>query len=147
MKVPLQFINGAIILPGVITSTNYRIGFHKVYFIVDTGSPKTFISEKDALAFQLPLSTLKFKEHIRLGGSKYEILGGKRVKFYFKTDDGKPITFDFDLTVAKTTKKTQEGIQESRSCPSILGTDFLIKNDLGLHFYPSKSIYYLERKD
>jgi hypothetical protein len=147
MKISLQFINGAIVLAGVVSSATYRIGFRKIYFVVDTGSPKTFISEKDALAFQLALSALRFKEHIRLGGSKYEILSGKEVKLYFKTDDGKPVSFGFDLAVARTTKKSQEGIHESRSCPSIIGTDFLIKNDLGLYFYPSKSIYYLEKKD
>lgn len=134
-------------LSGVVTSHNYRIGFRKIPFIIDTGSPKTFISEKDILTFQIPPTALKFKEHIRLGGSKYEVLTGKPIKIYFKTDDGKSKDFSLDLTLAKTTKTTEEAIRESRSLPSIIGTDFLIQNNLGLYFYPSKSTYYLEQTE
>lgn len=146
MKFPLEFIGGSIFLPGIVSSSNYRLGFSKLSFIIDTGSPTTFISEKDALSLQIPFKALRFKEHMRLGGSKYELLSGKRIKIYFKTDESKLTSFDFDLIVAKTTKKTHIGIQEARSCPSIIGTDFLIQNNLGLIFWPSKGIYYLEKK-
>lgn len=147
MKIPLQFINGTLILPALIRSPSYRIGFKKLSFIIDTGSPKTFISEKDALIFQIPFNALKFKEHIKLGGSKYELLSGKNVKLCFKTEEEKLIDFNFSLTVSRTTKSTKEGILESRSCPSIIGTDFLAQNDLSLYFQPSKGVYYIEKEN
>lgn len=147
MRLPLEFIRGSIFLQGIISSSDYRIGLSRISFIVDTGSPTTFISEKDALALQIPFRALRFKEHMKLGGAKYELLSGKKVKLYFKTDEPKSISFDFNLTIAKTTKTTQEGIQEARSCPSIIGTDFLIQNKLGLVFWPSKEIFHLEKED
>lgn len=146
MKFPLKFVNGSLILSGVLTSASYRVGFKRIIFVVDTGSPKTFISEKDALTLQIPMNTLKFLEHMRLGGSKYELLTGKPIKLYFKTDDEKSKDFDLDITIAKTTKTSQEGIQEAMSCPSIIGTDFLIKNGLSLIFRPSKDVFYLEKE-
>jgi phosphorylcholine metabolism protein LicD len=146
MKIPLQFVQGKIILPAVITSSNYRFGFRKISFLIDTGSPKTFISEKDAMVLQIPMKSLKFSEFIKLGGSKYEMLNGKPVKIYFKNDEGKSKVFDFSLTIAKTTKKTKEAINESRACPSIIGTDFLTQHDLSLFFRPAKSTCYLESK-
>ena len=147
MRIPLDFVGDSIVLQGFLRAESYRIPYKKVMFVVDTGSPKTFISERDALAFQLPFSALSFKQFIRLGGSKYELLGGKHAEVYFRDDDGKPFKFDYDLTVARTTKKTQDGIAESRSCPSILGTDFLIQHRLGLVFRPAKAEYYLEMDD
>jgi len=147
MKIPLQYINGTIFLSALLRAQSYRVLFKGFAFVVDTGSPKTFISEKEALQFQIPTRALSFKEYIRLGGSKFEILTGKKGELYFKTDDGRSKKYDFSVVVVKTTRTTREGIQESRSCPSILGTDFLTQHNLGLVFRPAQGVYYLEGED
>lgn len=146
MKIPLRITDIGIELPSVISSPQYRLGFVRTSFIVDTGSPQTFISEGDALRLNLPLNKLKFREHMRMAGSVFEVLEMRNVGLYVKTDEERSEKIELPyIGVARGTKKDSKSIQIAQSFPNILGIDFLKQNKLALYFNPSKNIAYLEK--
>ena len=66
----------------------------------------------------------------------------------FKTEEEKLETITLpEFSVLVGTKKSNEGLQEAYSVPSLMGTDFLTINKLALYFNPSKDIAYLERRE
>lgn len=147
MKLPLQIVAGRIQISASISSAKYRM-FGRISFYVDTGSNETFISQSDALRLHVPVDSLPFLKHTLMGGSKYELKRMKEIDLYFKTEEEKleKITLP-EFSVMKGTRKNEEGVQEANSVPSLMGTDFLMLNNLVLYFNPSKEIAYLERQE
>lgn len=148
IKIPLKFINGQIIVNMIIASSVYRIGFQRIPFVFDTGSPESFLSERDALKLKLPLSQLSIGKIVNLASSKYNLLKTRQFSFYIKTQEEKSHKIDYEnFLIAKTTKKKQENIAESQHLPSILGVDFLLRNNLILYFDPGKNEAYFIVKE
>ena len=148
MKIPLKFIDGRIVVTPSVSAESYRIRYKPTFFIVDTGSSRSFISHGEALRLQIPINSLSHAEPLRMGGSRYDLLQTKQFLFNFKTDEGKfyPIKTS-KFFVALGTKKTEDAIIESQNFPSIIGTDFLMLNKLYLHFDPHSNEMYIGIKE
>ena len=148
MKFPLKLIDDQIVANIILSSNKYRIGLKLVNFIVDTGSPKSFLSEGDALRLQIPIDSLREPTPIRMGGGRYQVFKTKSFSFFFKKDDNETHKIEMpNFFVAKTAKKSDQAIFESQNFPSILGVDFFMMNSLSLHFDPNSNIMYIELKE
>ena len=145
MKIPLKLVDGRIVVNAIILSENYHFGASPILFVIDTGSDATFISEQDALRLQISTENLRSMETFQMAGAKYDLVLGKGISLYFKTDENKSSHIDFsNVPIARSTirKKTEDS-----GFPSILGTDFLLKNNFSLYFSPNKKIIFLEKDE
>ncbi|MFH1209679.1 MAG: hypothetical protein V1663_02730 [archaeon] len=140
IRIPLMFVDNQVRVNALLYAPNYRVTYKPISFIIDTGSPKSFLSEGEALRINFPLNSLTISEPIiRMGGSKYHLFTTKPISLLFKTDDKKLHKINLEkFSVSKASKKTDEAKRESHNFPSIIGTDFFIINNLVLHFNPNK---------
>jgi len=133
-------IKGAIkgdkptVLLGVRSRKPRFIG--RIQFLVDTGSDVTGISMKDFLNLRIPLESLgKPVSGIHGLAGKVQRWKIENVELYALTEDDKLMKFkSMPIYVFKS----------EMYCPSLLGRDFLILNNLKLFYDPNKKILYLE---
>jgi hypothetical protein len=144
MKIPLNISQGLISVLASVRIRELRV-YGIVKFFVDTGSPKTFIGEQDALKLQIRFSRINFTERARMGGTSISIGEIKDdVHLYFKTEKESIHVQPVKFYVSKG-MWTKKGIVSPN--PSILGYDFLFENKFALYYSPSENKAYLERKD
>lgn len=142
MIIPLNISQGLISVFATVRIPGWRV-HGVVKFFVDTGSPKTFIGEQDALRLQMKLSRINFSERARMGGTSIaigEIEGD--IHLYFKTEKEsihvRPVKFHVSKGMW-----TKKGIVSPN--PSILGYDFLLENRFALYYNPSENRAHMER--
>lgn len=146
MKIPLQITDGLISTIATIRAPKYHINPSSIKFYVDTGSPETFLSERDALRLNVPISKLSFNKHIRIGGTTFEALKMEDIILYFKTEDSKTEMIRLPLIqIINGSKQSEEERMKALSTPSLLGTDFLLKNKFALYCNPYKNVAFLEK--
>jgi len=144
MIIPLNISQGLISVLATVRIPNWRV-YGIVKFFIDTGSPKSFIGEQDAIRLQIRFSKINFNERARMGGTAIAI-GEIRddVHLYFKTEKEsihlKPVRFFVSKGMW-----VKKGIVSPN--PSILGYDFLLENRFALYYNPYENRAYLERKD
>jgi len=144
MRIPLNIEKtGFVTTIGTIRSERLRI-FKSIKFILDTGSPKSFLSELDAHLLNIPFAKLNFTESALLGGTKIALaLIDVSISFLDEKNNVKKYN-PKNFYVAKG-MWTKHGIVSAT--PSILGSDFLKETEMALYFNPSKSIAYLEKEE
>jgi hypothetical protein len=144
MIIPLTISQGLISVLATIRIPNWRV-YGVVKFFIDTGSPKTFIGEQDAIKLQMRLSRIDYTERARMGGTSISIGEIKEdVHLYFKTDK-ESIPVKPERFYVSKGMWTRDGITSPN--PSILGYDFLLENGFALYYNPSENVAYLERKE
>ncbi|PIN83206.1 hypothetical protein COV61_03810 [Candidatus Micrarchaeota archaeon CG11_big_fil_rev_8_21_14_0_20_47_5] len=149
MRIPIEIVNEQLEVNAIVHAPKCRIGMALVDFVVDTGSNVSFISYKDALRLNIPFNTLKFREHMHLGGTKFNLCEINSIELSFDAEGNENCIEKISLktfSVATTAKKTEEGIEYAKQIPSLLGLDFLRSAGLALYANPSKNIAYLERE-
>ncbi len=145
-KILIRQIDGLLQIRAFVFSKGYHAGLIPISFFVDTGSDASFISHDDAMNMQIPLDSLSLRESFSMGSGKYNLAFGRPATLYFKTDEGKILQINIPaIPVGLSTKKGNKREQEIGEIPSILGTDFLMENSLGLHFFPRKDEAWLEQ--
>lgn len=114
--------------------------------VVDSGSPFTAISTRDALAFGLPLKHWQSGTVTRLAGSKFykHDLEGT---LSFRDSEDKIVQFRSDLIALIPTKTDEVTLREVQDIPSLIGTDSLEDNSLTFVYNPSTLTAYFERPD
>jgi len=120
--------------------------FHGLSAVIDSGSPFTTISTRDALTFGLPIKNWQSGDLTRLAGNKfykYELEGDAA----FRTTDDKTFRCRHKFRVLIPTKIDEPTLREVQPIPSLIGTDFLEDNRLAFVFDPSSESAYLERVD
>ncbi len=143
MKIPLNIEkSGFVTVFATLRSQRLRL-FRTVKFIVDTGSPKTFISEIEATLMNVPMSKLNFAEQALLAGTKIELAPIEDVMLSFNVG-GEIKTFRTKIYVARSMRTGKHSLQSGNS---LIGSDFLESTGLALYFNPSKKIAYLELED
>jgi hypothetical protein len=144
MKIPLQIKpDGSIYATVTVRAQKYHF-FGIKDFYVDTGSPTTYIGEKDARELNIPFKTLTRKDNIiRIGGTNFFAYELKNVKFGFTNDTGKIEYFVLDTQAIKGSKIRTEAREMALALPSAIGNDFLIKNKFKLYHNPLKKESYL----
>jgi len=141
MRVPLVIQEKGIFLNVSIRCKSLRL-FGIVQFLIDTGSPHTFLSKTDVQRLNISQSAFSFDSDFSMAGSKYRLLvNPNALNINMKEESGKLVTLvKRECTIALPTTPT-----EAYSIPSIIGRDFLIENELALYFAPKKGIAFLEK--
>ncbi|MBW2976639.1 retroviral-like aspartic protease family protein [Candidatus Woesearchaeota archaeon] len=124
-RIPLQVVEGRITLKAVIENPKLRISHHIVDFVIDTGSQDSFLSQKDVIKLQIPVSGKPTKGEVDFGGSRFKQVELPPFNVHLLNENQKAIMLKFSLTALKTTKSSEKKIQIAETLPSILGTDFL----------------------
>ena len=142
MKIPLQvydFANGLRIMASLLIKAETLHIFAFVQAIVDTGSPETILGMSDMKKFRISKIQIN-----KLESRKKPIAyGGGQVKTKV-LQDTKLKLGNFECVMP-----IQIPSDEITPCsqPTILGVDFLIKNNLILFFDPNKKEAYFESSD
>jgi len=142
MKIPLAVSQIGRITTVISIQAPRCFGF--VSFVIDTGSPYTFLSERDAEKLKIPLKELETdKKLIGLGGKPFELLFFRHGKFNFRTEEGTIHSICWSIRL----RNYAEQQKYREELPSILGTDFIKDNKFVLYYNPSRSIAYFEREE
>ncbi len=149
-RIPLQVIEGRLILTSVIECKSLRIHRQLMDFIVDTGSADSYFSQKDVVRLQIPIKDKPIVGEVDFGGSRFNRVDLPKFKLYLlKEDKEKKDYFEIDLGLSalKTTKTSLKNIQIAQQLPSILGMDFLKKQKFSLHVILTEGLAYLQYED
>ena len=143
-RIPLQIIEGRLILTAVVECLKLRIHRQIMDFVMDTGSPDSYLSDKDVLRLQIPISDKQSKEEVNVGGSRFKVVVLPKFKTYLLEENKNHVDLDISLSALKTTKTSLKKIQTAQMLPSILGLDFLKEQKLSLHVVLSEDLANLE---
>lgn len=112
--------------------------------LIDTGSPFTGISPKEALKSRIRMKGAKGKP-FRLAGRKFRASPLSDATLSFRTEEGEVLSFEFgDMTAFIPTKTDKDTLKEIQSIPTIIGTDFLETFGLKLYFDAKSKRAYLD---
>ncbi|MFH0869125.1 MAG: aspartyl protease family protein [archaeon] len=142
MRIPLSIENlgGAIrpILIFTVRIPQLRVN-RPVKALVDTGSPSSLINDADAKLMQIPQSQLTAVRSTYVAGNHVTLCSiDKEMILKMFDDQNKLIDIRFPLLVA-----INQGNAKTENI-TILGVDFLEKNNLALYFDPANKVGYLE---
>lgn len=138
-RIPLTISNGLIHTLAMVRIPSMRV-CGVVKFFVDTGSPESFIGQQDAVRLKVPMKALSFTKPALMGGTKIGLAKTKEATLHFQTGRASIAIRSPTFRVAKGTW-TRKGVVHSN--PSILGTDFLLANNMQLIFWPSNDVAFL----
>jgi len=130
----------------VVASVNFsgRVPI-PVSFIVDTGSPSTFVDEFNSAKVRIFTKNLPFDSDSLMGGTKVAMYKAGEVVMKFKNEVGDLFEIKYDdMKVAKTEWTRRAAIY---SGVSILGLDFFLKNKFSLHINTIKDTSYIETEE
>jgi len=116
-----------------------------VAFIVDTGSPFTFVDEFNSAKVRVFTKNLTFDHDSYMEGTKIAMYKAGEVAMKFKNEAGDLFEINYnDMKVAKTEWTRREAVY---SGVSILGLDFFLKNKFSLHINTIKDTAYIETEE
>lgn len=118
--------------------------------LLDTGSPKTIISAKDALRLNIPLNNTEEGDPIA-GFGKGRIPSKRIKKFIFalKSKDDKIKTMEMSVNIVDVTnlRNMPQDYYNALALPTIIGMDFLRNSEMKLVVDLASHIATLESKD
>lgn len=129
LKIPLVVeTSDRITLPAIFRCSK-RIALFSLKFILDTGSPYTFLGRDDALKQDRLLKNLRIKERTLMCGGAMNIEEiPDAVTLMFKKENGEMFSLELD-NFAISDRPSKKGDLFS---PSIIGLDFLRDNGFKL---------------
>ncbi len=145
-RIPLQIIEGRLVLTAVIECKRLRVQRQLMAFVIDTGSPNSYLSDKDVKRLQIPIKDSLSKEEVDFGGSRFKQISLPKITMYLLKEGAEKgyVEFQVSLSALKTTKTSIEKIQIAQTLPSIIGIDFLKEQRLSLHVILMENLAYLE---
>lgn len=149
-RIPLQIIEGRLILTSVIECKNLRIPKQFMDFVIDTGSPDSYLSDKDVRRLQVPIKDKTSEGEVDLGGSRFKKISLPKITMYLLKENQEKKehhTLEISLSALKTTKMSEKKIQMAQMLPSLLGLDFLKEQKISLHVILTENLAYLEFED
>lgn len=146
-RIPLQIVEGRLVLTSVIECKQLRIHRQVMRFILDTGSPNSYFSYKDVIKLQIPLAGKNPSGQTDFGGSRFDQIPLPKVTMYI-LKEGKQskdyYTVNVSMSALRTTKTSQKNIKVAEQLPSILGIDFLKEQKFSLHLILTEDLAYLQ---
>ena len=109
---------------------------------MDTGSPFTPITPKDYLKTRLHIKPDRAKMCYLASAQFYRVPINDKVEYMLMAEDQKLHKFQFDDAIFLV--PIDDRIKHVQSIPSILGLNFLTKNNLRFFTDPAKEIAYIE---
>ena len=70
-RIPLQIIEGRLVLTSVIECRSLRVQRQFMKFVIDTGSPDSYLSDKDVRRMQIPVKGRASSGEVDFGGSRF----------------------------------------------------------------------------
>jgi hypothetical protein len=147
MRFPLQISGGQLILTCVVECKSLRIRRQIMKFVVDTGSSDSYISMKDAVKLQIPLTTKRKSGEIDFGGSRFDKISLPKFTTYVLQENNKKNdyhNFKIRIYALRSNKNNNMKLQTAESLPSILGLNFLKEQNLSLHVFMDEESAYLK---
>ncbi len=142
MKIPLEYNSEKIRL--YVTATvkiNNKVPI-PILFLIDTGSPFTFVDEFNTAKIRLFANNLKFHKDMLLAGTKVGLYSVESAHLSFVTEDNTLFTAEYnELKVSKTEWTRKASVYASTS---LIGMDFLLKNGYTLFLDPNRGIAYID---
>ncbi len=113
-----------------------------IVFVIDTGSPHTFIDSVSAYRARIFTKNLTQHAVTLMGGNKVGLymLGEARINFRTQNDD----LFAVPLKGMKVSEEMRSGKRSITSPVSILGMDFLLESKSSLFADPFAKVAYLD---
>jgi hypothetical protein len=115
-------------------------------FVIDTGSPDSYLSDKDVRKLQISIKEKTSKGEVDFGGSRYKQISLPKITMYL-LKEGKNNghhTLKINLSALRTTKVSEKKVVMAQVLPSILGLDFLKEQKVSLHVILTEKLAYLE---
>lgn len=144
LRIPLQVVEGRLILAAVIECKKLRIPRHIIEFVIDTGSPNSYFSDKDTRRLQIPVSDKASSGEVDFGGSSYKQIILPKIAFHLLAEDKTTMELDVSIYALKTTKSSIKKLQVAQALPSILGMEFLKEQKLSLHVILTENLAFLQ---
>ncbi|MBI2650751.1 hypothetical protein HYX04_05590 [Candidatus Woesearchaeota archaeon] len=149
-RIPLQIIEGRLVLLALVECRHLRVRKQLVEFVIDTGSPESYIGQRDSTKLQIPVKDKKNEGIVAFGGSQYKKIILPPFNFYLLKQDKQKndyISLKVNLRALKTSKISEQKIQAADALPSILGLNFLREQKLSLHVVLTEDMAYLQIED
>jgi len=144
-RIPLQIVEGRLVLVCAIACARLRVGHRIMEFVIDTGSPDSYISDKDVRFMQIPIKDRPAKDEVDFGGSRFKRISLPPFTMYLlKEGFQDKATLTVSLSALKTTKMSEKKIEAAQTLPSILGLDFFKEQKVALHMILNENLAYLE---
>jgi len=120
------------------------VHFIPTYLLLDTGSPFTPITPKDYLRTRLRITPGKEKTCWLAACKFYRIPITQGVEYRFETEDNELKKIEYTDSIFLYPMDEFRDIKQVQAIPSIIGLDFLRKNNLRFFIDPVKEIAYIE---
>ena len=149
-RIPLQIIEGRLVVLAAVECPSLRVRRQLIEFVIDTGSPESYIGQKDSTKLQIPVKDRREDGTVAFGGSQYKKIKLPSFTFYLLKQDNQKndyVLLEVNLHALKTTKTSPHRVQAADASPSILGLDFLIEQKLSLHVILTADMAYLQYED
>ena len=144
-RIPLCIVEGRLVLVSVIGCPKLRVPLRKMDFVVDTGSPDSYISDRDVRLMQIPIKDKSAQEEVDFGGSRFKRISLPPFTMHLLKEGFKEkTTLTISLSALKTTKMSDKKKEAAQMLPSILGLDFLREQKLALPVILNENVAYLE---
>ncbi len=140
MKIPLNIKYKERLIPNLLISVFSKRKFSSLLVAIDTGCEETILSYKDALLLQIPVKEMIVDKNVQgISGDKVGLCEyTKGLDFFFKKDDGSIFKITLNhLYISK---------DPNGANITLLGTDFLKRNNFRLFYNPGGEAY-LEKDD
>jgi len=143
-RIPLQIIEGRLLLTSVIECSSLRIPRQIMDFIIDTGSTDSYLGDKDVRRLQISMKNKSNIGEVDVGGSRFKQIYLPKITMYLLKNTKEFHTLSVKLSALKTTKMSEKKIQMAQTLPSILGLDFLKDQKISLHVILTENLAYLQ---
>ena len=145
-RIPLQVVEGRLTLVSVIECRSLRVQRQIMKFVIDTGSPDSYISDRDVRRLQIHLKGKGSAGEVDLGGSRFRKIGLPKLDMYLLKEGSlaEYMSLRHSFCALQTTKSSQKKIAIAQTIPSILGMDFLRENKVSLHVILTEDMAFLE---
>jgi hypothetical protein len=146
-RIPLQIVEGRLVLASVIECKSLRVRKRFIDFIIDTGSPDSYMSDNDVRRLQIPIKNRSSAGEVDFGGSRFNQIYLPKFDMYLLKENKQRkdyLSLKVLLSALKTTKTSEHKTRIAQSLPSILGLDFLKEQKLSLHVILTEGLAYLQ---
>lgn len=141
MKIPLDFTpqKDRISIIGIVRLPPKNLPL-PIKFVVDTGSPETFIDEIDLLRFRISAEQYPYSNDMLMGGTKVALHKLGKVNLNFRDSENNLHIVSFnDLKISRSLWTRQNALATGTS---IIGMNFLFDTKLHLFVDSSNGIAY-----
>ncbi len=146
-RIPLQVTEAGLIATAMVSCKQLRVKPQLMRFVVDTGSPYSFLSGKDVKVLQIPIKGKTAKEELDFGGSRFKKVELPKFELFLLKESEGHIALSVNLSALHTTKQAPKKIKTALMLPSILGMDFLRDQKFSLHVLLTENLAYLQYED